>query len=182
MVILYVLAAVAASLVVPLALGAWNRGAQRRRRVARVTILPAFLLLAACNAGGLLEVNGTFLDGGTGGESTEAGTPCAEQDPTCPESFPHALTCRFYDGGPCQLGQCIDPWRDCNGDVTDGCETLTDGGVCSCFPTPAQDVAACSHMIETHAYFCQPPEQLGGCTPSAMSGYWCCPTGVDGGK
>ena len=99
-----------------------------RRRAARLTILPA-LLLAGCNLGDASEVE---INGGVVDASAEAGTPCAEQDPACPDVFPHALTCPFYDGGPCQLGQCIAPWLDCNHDLADGCETDTNADPANC--------------------------------------------------
>src|ERR1700757_1128696 len=96
----YVPAAIAATLII---VDGWRSGV-------RSLGLPflAILLLAGCNAGGLLVVE----DGGTGGGETTATDTvtideCSGQDPNCPASFPHAYTCTFYDGGPCQFGQCI---------------------------------------------------------------------------
>lgn len=54
----------------------------------------------------------------------DAGGPCVTQDPACP-TFPNLLVCPWYDGGPCQVSQCVGPWRDCDHDVVDGCEVDT---------------------------------------------------------
>lgn len=109
----------------------WNGGARwmRRRRAAMGLPLAAFLF-AGCNLGAASEATvvgcGNLpCDAGMGGApSFDASVPCAEQAAAC-SIFPHVVTCSFYDGGPCQFGQCVAPWLDCNNDLTDGCETDT---------------------------------------------------------
>ena len=112
----------------------WNGGARwMRRRAARMTILPALLLLPACNAGGLLVAEG---EGTADASAEEAGTDaspmqCDVQDPTCP-TYPHAVVCRFYTGGPCQFSACEPGYENCNNQSADGCETDVDTDPGSC--------------------------------------------------
>lgn len=126
--LIYVLAAIAAIVLSPaLVFRPWNAAARwRRRRVARVLPFAAFFFVG-CNLGDASEATlagcGNLpCDAGMGGAAPSA--PCAEQDPACP-ALPHLLSCPWYDGGPCQASECEGTWRDCNHDVTDGCETDT---------------------------------------------------------
>ena len=65
------------------------------------------------------------------------------------------------NNGDCIIDGCVDPWKDCNGKYSDGCETdlAHDPDSCgACFnkcPKPAFGIAGCSGKQCT----------IGGCNP-----------------
>jgi hypothetical protein len=146
MVALYILAAIVATLVVPAALGAWNR-IDRARRAAALPLTLALLVAAGCDTGGLLDVVG-----GTGGGETTSFVTVGDCGGGCPE------------GQACGGGCATDGTRGC---YTPGGNPTNPGhwDCPSCFRAPSLD-GLCPATISGYpeAYTCQDgAKALGGC-------------------
>jgi hypothetical protein len=98
-------------------------------------------------AGGLSCCNGACLDVANDLDN------CGQCDKACPQPPNVAASCEM---GVCQLGSCDPGYNDCDGDPTNGCETMnacscTPGETQSCYPGPpgTQNNAPCTGGTRT---------------------------------